>query len=345
MQYKDRGTRAWCFTLNNYTEENINHFFGVNEESFKYLIFGREVGESGTPHLQGYVAFKNVKTLSAAKLWTKADSIHMEKAMTVKAAIDYCKKDGNWVERGEPPLDPKEFGAREKLRWDVALELAKKGDFSSIEPQIQIQQCRNLQFIHMQHKSRRNLEDVTNEDRNLWIYGDAGTGKSRFARNVIPRFYHKLVNKWWDNYIDEDNVLIEDFDQSHHVLLHHLKLWADRYPFRAETKGSSTLIRPKRIVVTSNWHPALIWPHDKDLQPVLRRFRLIDAAEGFPEELLPKVLEPMELVPDYQEDLKGENLALPPSPYPSGSYPWQDEEDDYQRYCSFGSNIESDAED
>ena len=40
----------WCFTLNNYTDESQQKVrdLGVGAE---YLVFGRELGESGTPHL------------------------------------------------------------------------------------------------------------------------------------------------------------------------------------------------------------------------------------------------------------------------------------------------------
>ena len=34
-----------------------------------------------------------------------------------------------------------------------------------------------------------------------------------------------------------------------------LKNWADKFPFQAEFKGGSMLIRPARIVVTSNYTP------------------------------------------------------------------------------------------
>lgn len=35
------------------------------------------------------------------------------------------------------------------------------------------------------------------------------------------------------------------------------------------------MIRPQHIAVTSNYHPEEIWPKEKELGPILRRFRLM----------------------------------------------------------------------
>ncbi len=61
---KSRGKRSkhWVLTLNNPTSED-----GVEPNDFEYLILGKEVGEEGTPHLQGYCVFKNRQYLSGAK--------------------------------------------------------------------------------------------------------------------------------------------------------------------------------------------------------------------------------------------------------------------------------------
>jgi len=56
--------KNYCFTVNNYVANDEIIF---KEYDCTYMVYGREVGESGTPHLQGYIVFHSQKTLSAVK--------------------------------------------------------------------------------------------------------------------------------------------------------------------------------------------------------------------------------------------------------------------------------------
>lgn len=93
-------SRGWCFTLNNYTDEEIVQFCFISAE---YSIFGFEEGEKEeTPHLQGFIYFKNAHTLeSVRKMLNRA---HWEPIKgTPQQAADYCKKEDDWYEFGILP--------------------------------------------------------------------------------------------------------------------------------------------------------------------------------------------------------------------------------------------------
>ena len=51
-------SRGYCFTINNPTGWDEADIEGLSTAA-EYYVYGRETGEEGTPHLQGYVRFKN----------------------------------------------------------------------------------------------------------------------------------------------------------------------------------------------------------------------------------------------------------------------------------------------
>ncbi len=79
--------RNWCITWNNWTIENANAL--ENLQSCDY-IFQEETGDSGTPHLQGCLLFKQPKSFS--QLTSKLPGAHIEPMKYKKEAIAYCMK-------------------------------------------------------------------------------------------------------------------------------------------------------------------------------------------------------------------------------------------------------------
>lgn len=272
-------SRNFTFTWNNYNVNDVNHIKELT--GVRYVVFGFETASTGTKHLQGQICLDDGKTLPAFRKWFQREGRypHIELTKDLQASITYCKKEGDFFERGEAPLGPDGMRADNKKRWKEALDFAREGRFEEIDPMIQITQCRNLEYIYNRGLRKLPLEDTT--CRMLWLHGPSGTGKSRAARERYPNAYLKLANKWWDGYNNENVVILEDFDVNHAVLCHHLKIWGDRYPFPAEVKCSAIRIRPKLLIVTSNWHPKEIWTNEQDLQPILRRFHCIEFTKEF----------------------------------------------------------------
>jgi len=90
--------KSWCYTLNNYTEEIVARIEGLRD-GIEYHVFGKEVGETGTPHLQGFIKFLCRKRA----MWVKnyiGSNPHVEYAKFPVNAIAYCKKDGDVFEFG-----------------------------------------------------------------------------------------------------------------------------------------------------------------------------------------------------------------------------------------------------
>jgi hypothetical protein len=135
--------------------------------------------------------------------------------------------------------------------------------------------------------ARRPRKPLKEEDlicKNLFLWGDPGTGKTYWGHALCGEFpILKGQNKWWDGTFSEvppTGILWNDA-QPLSVFNWQTPLdSADRYGFIAEIKFGCRLIDPRMIYVvcTSNYSPdePLAGMPEVRIQELKRRFRLIE---------------------------------------------------------------------
>jgi len=90
----------WVFTWNNYTEEDIESLKTWVTKGAGGVGYAKEVGASGTPHIQGYVHMSkrcNLKTMRGL-----SGKCHWEPMKgKLKDSEKYCSKQGELVVLGK----------------------------------------------------------------------------------------------------------------------------------------------------------------------------------------------------------------------------------------------------
>lgn len=262
---------SFVFTVNNYTDDDINIIQG-SIDNFSYLIYGKEVGESGTPHIQGYGELNKKKTLNALKkIFPRA---HIEKRRgTAKQASDYCCKDD-----------------KEPFIYGEISQQGKRTDLDNVADAI-IKDNKKVKDVAMDypvqyikfHKGIEKLRNLVIEPRTeppnvIVIYGASGLGKTKyFFDNYKEDTYvwQPHMHEWFDGYDGNKNVLFDEFrGQLQFTMLLNL---LDRYETKVQYKGGVAQFVAQEIVITSPVHPKKWYPNmgEKMLQLYRRITKII----------------------------------------------------------------------
>lgn len=70
-------------------------------------------------------------------------------------------------------------------------------------------------------------------------------------------------------------------DTSHVYQGYNLKIWADKYAFPVEVKNGADWIRPKIVIVTSNYSIKEVFPDPSIHLPLLERFKEVNRTERY----------------------------------------------------------------
>jgi hypothetical protein len=257
----------WVFTLNNYTPSHLDHLGTLHDRgTATYLVYGKEVGANGTPHLQGFVVWTTRRTLRSTKALLGTDTVHAEVMRGTPAeAATYCRKDGNVTEYGTCP----EGTSSTPNRFRQAVDYARTGiglaTFLDNYPDVYVRYRSGMETLLAISARPRSFRSQL-----VWYQGDAGTGKSTRVRDDATllaggdtRDVYWLGDssgRWWCGYLSQRIVVIDDLGPSCNFSIEAFLRLADQFPLRLQNKGGSIEFRGRIILVTSNRMPEDCFP-------------------------------------------------------------------------------------
>ena len=252
--------RSWVFTLNNYAESDCQR---LRDFEKRYLCFGKEVGESGTPHLQGFITFKRSYRLpQLRKLLPRA---HWERAVAADA-MNYCMKEEYEIEDNR-----KRKGERTDLK--TACQTLKEGGLNKLigeHPEMYVKYSAGFEklsniYCQLGGGLRREKPIVK------WLYGPTGVGKTRSVVEAEDDLWISSKSlRWWTGYRGQESILFDDFRKDF-CTFHELLRILDRYPYFVEVKGGARLLTATRIYITSCFSPRDVYNTREDIGQLIRR--------------------------------------------------------------------------
>lgn len=248
-----RRHRRGVFTLNNYTqaeEDGLRELATGPLKVLSYLVYGKELAPStGTPHLQGYFEGSARVRGSVLRGTTGFARAWLQPARgTQKQCIDYCKKDGDWKEWGEPRAQGQ--------RTDLAA-IQEEIDGGATEEEIAGDYFGRWCIYRRSFGRYRQLKRGRKRDSSVpvevyYIYGDTGTGKTRLVYDMFPDCYrHAGSDKFFDGYSNQEVALFDDAQPDMFTVSKWLQV-LDRYPLQVEVKGSIVDWTPITVILTTN---------------------------------------------------------------------------------------------
>lgn len=268
-EIEDYGSvRQWCFTVNNYSDDDVVFFKTLTP---RYLVFGLEIcPKTGTPHLQGYVVFKDKKSMSAVKKYFKCNKMHLKpryKHSSFTSASEYCKKDGIFFEYGQPIAQ----GKRTDL--DNVMNIVR--ETHSMREVVEV--ATSYQSVRMAEVWLKYNDKPRNRKQPVyvwWFYGRSGTGKTTAAYDFLEKYGRVYTagdtGKWFDGYDGEECVIFDEL-RSDSFSFKMLLALLHPNPVRVECKGGSRQFRGRYIVITTPYPPEKFVPLGEEVYQLERR--------------------------------------------------------------------------
>lgn len=257
--------KNWCFTHNNPEASDYELYSGLVEQgTCSYLVFQKEEGEAGTPHLQGYMCLTKKMRLLTLKAKLHPAQPHLEPAGgNAVQNRKYCTKE-------EGRLDgPWEYGALPKVGKAALMKSLADG----VEAGMSARQLTQAYPTLLGHsKAIKYAQFLVSQEKGLkWrvldvnvSVGGTGTGKTREAvgGDYLNSYIWSKMNaagttNWFCGYAGQDHLIIDEIQPGDFSITQMLRI-LDGHPLLMQVKGDAVYATYTRVTLTSNY-PVAAW--------------------------------------------------------------------------------------
>lgn len=232
----------WCFTLNNWTQSEFEEIKIIVPKECKLCIIGSEMGEKGTPHLQGYLEFITKKRPMSV---FKNKRIHWEVCRgDRKSNLDYCEKEEN-----------------------VIYEYPQKFKLKIIDVNL---------FYKWQQDILKKINEEPDDRAIIWVFESEGNvGKSAFTKWAVKNKNalfcnggksQDIINLCFNHDLETSNLIIWDMPRANHGHISYNAIESIKNSLICNTKYETgvKMFNPPHILIFSNYMPVNIEELSKD---------------------------------------------------------------------------------
>lgn len=287
------------FVINNYTPEDVER---VKDMTAKAVRAGLEVGEQGTPHIQGAVVWNYAKTFKHAQqaLCGKDGACWTQKMQGTWDEQQYCLKDGEVIR--DDPYEDKQGKRNDLIAFRDAIKRgATDAELCEEHPGPTMKFQRFVGFARNAYEVAPDALPRGSKQMGIWIWSSTPNMlKTTWVATHFPDHYEKSSDRWWCDYEDQEVVLVDEPTPSWYCAFWNaMKIWCQEKPFRAQ-RGvglGKKMIRFKRLFVCANHSPEEYFngpagkPSSWDEALFKSRFRVIEITSPLIDAPLEAILE------------------------------------------------------
>lgn len=281
-----------------------------------FAVVAAETHKSGEPHLHvivGFNARKDIKDANAVLDPLTGKHGNYQTAKSAKKVLRYVCKDGQYVTFGEVPDFSEKIG-----KLDEIAKLVSSGstmaDINKLHPGTVLLQKRKIEDYIGWTKRQKLSESlipfslpVVDVDgptsalvdwmrnnilvprlprqKQLWLYGPPGIGKTRFIGQIRQRlrvYDMPRDEDFYDAYEDGlyDLVVLDEY--KHQKRLQFMNAWCDGQPLPLRQKGCQTVKNDNLpLIVCSNFSPEECYREGVGRDALIERFEIVQLIADF----------------------------------------------------------------